>query len=67
MSTEFQVLAESTGDGASGWAAGSMRLAVDGSPVTLCVEPIDRFVLVAAAATDPDLPWCGLCWSTAWV
>ena len=48
------------------WPGETAHLAVDGAPVTLCAEPVSRFVPIDGVRhDDDDVPWCWACKSTA--
>jgi hypothetical protein len=68
---EFKVVAESyrhrqrAGE-VRWWPAGAAHLVVDGSDVTLCAQPADRFVPVDEVPTAAEeVPWCEICEWTA--
>jgi len=47
-------------------SAETAHLAVAGAQVTLCAEPVSRFVPnVGRSPTDSDVAWCWVCWTTA--
>jgi hypothetical protein len=73
---EFRVLAENYADPQSRrqsadshewWPGETAHLAVDGSPATLCAEPVRRLIPVDNVRHDTggDVPWCWTCQSTA--